>query len=201
MTRGRRTADGCRRRGSCRHHLDARRRRASSACPRSRRALPATALDDLHGARPAPARAAPRASQPRSPFDHVYVLRACSGTSASSGTSSRRRRALASLTVRNMPGFRRRSVGQHRAHDDRRAWLGSTRESMLTPGPRTCGPGRRAVRGPGDRRAVGHEQLGHGEIELDRAMSSSVVITVPGLIELPTLTRRRPTRPENGARM
>ena len=32
-------------------------------------------------------------------------------------------------------------------------------------------------------------------------VSSSVVMTSPGLMSVPTLTRRRPTRPENGARM
>ncbi len=31
-------------------------------------------------------------------------------------------------------------------------------------------------------------------------VSSSVVMTVPGLTRLPTLTRRRPTRPVNAAR-
>ncbi len=32
-------------------------------------------------------------------------------------------------------------------------------------------------------------------------VSSSVVITVPGLTRLPTLTRRKPVLPSNGARM
>ena len=32
-------------------------------------------------------------------------------------------------------------------------------------------------------------------------VSSSVVITSPGLMSVPTLTRRKPTRPENGARI
>ena len=32
-------------------------------------------------------------------------------------------------------------------------------------------------------------------------LSSRVVITVPGLMRLPTLTRRKPTRPLKGARM
>ncbi len=32
-------------------------------------------------------------------------------------------------------------------------------------------------------------------------VSSSVVMTSPGLMSVPTLTRRNPTRPENGARI
>ena len=32
-------------------------------------------------------------------------------------------------------------------------------------------------------------------------VSSSVVMTSPGLMSVPTLTRRKPTRPENGARI
>ena len=129
--------------------------------------------------------------------------RSASGVSACSGMTSDSRSSLASDTLRNMPGRRAPSSLASSARTVTERVLRSTRESMLETLPAKVRPGKAGAvaRTASPSRSVERKFSGTEKSSLMTLVSSSVVMTSPGLMSVPTLTRRRPTRPLKGARI
>ncbi len=102
-----------------------------------------------------------------------------------------------------MPGFSRPSSFGTRARTTTERVLGSTRESTLATLPSNTWSGYATLLASSVRPGFIAATTRSGTVKssLIVLVSSSVVMTVPGATRPPTLTRRRPTRPLNGARM
>jgi hypothetical protein len=102
-----------------------------------------------------------------------------------------------------MPGFSAPSSLASSARTITERVVMSTRESMLATLPANERPGNAGAvaRTDSPSRKEDRKFSGTEKSSLMTLVSSRVVITSPGLISVPTLTRRNPTRPENGARM
>ena len=117
--------------------------------------------------------------------------------------TSASRSSFASVTFRNMPGLSAPSSLASSARTVTDRVFMSTRESMLATEPAKLRPGNAGAAGA-DRQPSRNEARkfsGTEKSSLMTLVSSSVVMTSPGLMSVPTLTRRNPTRPEKGARI
>ena len=103
----------------------------------------------------------------------------------------------------NIPGFSRPAGLGTSARTITERVLGSTRESTLSTRPVKVCPGNATLVASSVRPGFIAATTDSGTVKssLMLLVSSSVVMTAPGAMRLPTLTRRRPTRPPKGARI